>query len=132
MNENTRTGIFAAIAAVIGLLSWVTLPKSNSGDNSVDSIVGKSLYDSYNPDDATSLKIVRFNTQTAKREDFEVARDRVSKTWTIPSRSGYPADAAKQMSEAANAFLNVKVLDVASDNRDDHKLYQVIEPDEER
>ena len=132
MNENSKTGVFAIIAACVALVSWVTMPKSNLRSTSVDSQVGKSLYEDYDPDSATSLKIVRFNSDTAKREDFEVARDPVSKAWTIPSRAGYPADAAKQMSEAANAFLNVMVLDIVSDSREKHKKYGVLEPDEEK
>lgn len=131
MNENTKTGLFAAAMAVIGLLSWLTLPKSSSNLDNLDSMIGKSLYE-YDPDSASSLKIVRFNTSTAKREDFEVAKEKASNTWTIPSRAGYPADATKQMSEAANAFLSVKVLGVATDSRDEHKMFQVLEPDEEK
>lgn len=132
MSESKKTGIFAAVAGLLAIVSWFTFPRAGSDIDSVDNRIGKPLFANYDPSEASSLKIVKFNTEEAKREDFEVTRDKASNLWTIPSRYGYPADATKQMSEAANAFLNVTVLGVATDKRDEHKLFGVLEPDEEK
>ena len=133
MNESTKTAIFAGVAAVLGLGAWWTAPRTaDNGRSPTEGIVGKDLFDKYDPLAASTLKIVKVNEELGKVSDFEVTRDRDSGVWTIPSHFGYPADAAAQMSEAANTFINLKVLQVVSERRDEHALFGVVEPDLEK
>lgn len=133
MKETTKTAIFAGVAAVLGLGAWLTAPRTaDSGRSPTEGIVGKDLFDKYDPLAASTLKIVKVNEELGKVSDFEVTRDRDSGVWTIPSHFGYPADAAAQMSEAANTFINLKVLQVVSERRDEHALFGVVEPDLEK
>ncbi|MFN7362493.1 MAG: DUF4340 domain-containing protein [Pirellulaceae bacterium] len=133
MKETTKTAIFAGVAAVLGLGAWLTAPRTaDSGRSPTEGIVGKDLFDKYDPLAASTLKIVKVNEELGKVSDFEVTRDRESGVWTIPSHFGYPADAAAQMSESANTFINLKVLQVVSERRDEHALFGVVEPDLEK
>ena len=48
--------------------------------------------------------------------------------WSIPSKDNYPADAAKQMAEAATSLMDRKILGVVSNNAGEHEQYGVIDP----
>ena len=69
---------------------------------------------------------MRFDEDTATLREFEVAEQ--DGLWSIPSKDGYPADAAKQMAEAATSLMDRKILHVASKNAGDHEQYGVIDP----
>ena len=77
-------------------------------------------------EDAKRLRIVRFDEDTATLREFEVAEQ--DGLWSIPSKDGYPADAAQQMAEAATSLMDRKILHVASKNAGDHEQYGVIDP----
>ena len=72
------------------------------------------------------MRIVRFDEDTATPREFEVAEQ--NGLWSIPSKDGYPADAAKQMAEAATSLMDRKILELASKNAGDHEQYGVIDP----
>ena len=76
------------VAIAIGVL---TQPSSAELDE--QSLIGQDLTKDFDsPDEAKRLKIVRFDEDTATLRDFEVAEH--DGLWTIPSKDGYPADAA--------------------------------------
>lgn len=132
MNEGTKTGIFwvaaAAMAAIATLVAW---PRGN--DDPTGSLIGTALLEKFtDPLVATSLKIVTFDESLGELESFEVAKDRKSGVWTIPSRQGYPADASNQMQAAGTALLDLKILDVKTDKPEEHSDYGVVQPDIEK
>ncbi len=127
MNEGTKTGIFWCIAvvmlAIAALVAWPT------STDPTGVVAGTDLFDKFtDPQAAASLKIVTFDEEQGQLETFEVRKDRENGLWKIPSRSGYPADATKQMTDAANAFVGLKILDVQTDNAEDHDDLGVAEP----
>jgi hypothetical protein len=134
MNDATKTGIFAAVAAATSLLAWMTTTRNyTTGQNEATARVNQVLFDTFNdPLSAASLKIVKYDADTERYQDFEVAKDRKSGVWTIPSHENYPADANKQMSDAANLFVGLKALNVASTKRDEQMLFGVVEPDKKK
>ena len=133
MNENKKTGIFAGVAAVLALGTWLSLPGSSvKSIKQANGSTSGDLFKEYDPLTASSLRIVKYNQDLAEVSDFEVSKDKVTGVWSIPSRAGYPADADKQMSAAANAFINLKILDVVTERRDEHKMFGVVEPDPEK
>ena len=69
---------------------------------------------------------MRFDEDTATLRKFEVAEQ--NGLWSIPSKDGYPADAAKQMAEAATSLMDRKILKLASQNAGDHEQYGVTDP----
>ena len=128
MTEGTKTGSLAAVVGIVALLAWVT--SNGKGVNTpIIEIVGKPLFAKFtDPITAASLKILRYDPQKVDYLDFEVARDRKSGVWTIPSHESYPADAGKQMSDAANLFVGLKVLGIATQKPAEQVLFGVVEP----
>ncbi|WP_413431344.1 hypothetical protein [Crateriforma spongiae] len=128
MNENTKTGIFWGAAAVMmgigAMLAWPT-----KTTNELDSVIGQPLFGEFkDPLAAQSLRIVTYDAEQAKLKPFEVRKDGETGLWTIPSRSGYPADAVDQMTDAANALVDLKILDIQTENAEDHDDLGVLEP----
>ncbi|QEF96787.1 hypothetical protein Mal15_08170 [Stieleria maiorica] len=131
MNETQKTGIFWGVAAVVALIAAiVSWPSSDSDDGgNIGSVVGTPLFTEFkDPLTAASLKIVTFNEGQGELKNFEVRKDPESGLWTIPSKGGYPADAIEQMRDAANALVGLDVLDVPTDNPEDHAGMGVVEP----
>jgi hypothetical protein len=93
----------------------------------VASLRGENLTKGFtDPGEARRLKIVEFNEAAATLREFEVAEE--DGLWTIPSKNGYPADAARQMAEAATSLMDRKILSIASENAGDHEQFGVIDP----
>ena len=69
---------------------------------------------------------MRFDEETATLKDFEVAEQ--DGVWSIPSKGGYPADAERQMAEAATGVMGLEILSIATQSAADHAEYGVVEP----
>jgi hypothetical protein len=125
MTENAKTITFVVVGLVAIAVGLISRPTSAELDES--SLVNQNLTKKFDSaDEAKRLKIVRFNEDTATLRDFEVAeRDGL---WTIPSKSDYPADAARQMAEAATSLMDRKILSVASMSAGDHEQFGVVDP----
>jgi len=131
VTEGTKTGSLAAVVGIVALLAWVT-SAGNRANTPVMGLKGKPLFEKFSdPLTAASLKILRYDSPKEDYVDFEVARDRKVGLWTIPSHESYPADAGKQMSEAANLFVGLKVLDIASEKKTEQTLFGVVEPNKQ-
>lgn len=133
-NETKKTGIFWGVAGVTTLLAAIVAwPTSQTDDENLDNLINNLLFAKFtDPLAAGNMEIVTFNDEQGTLENFEVKRDEKTGLWTIPSRGGYPADALDQMREAANAFVDLKVLDVPSINAEDHEGFGVLEPDADK
>ncbi|MCO8122731.1 DUF4340 domain-containing protein [Stieleria sp. TO1_6] len=131
MNETKKTGIFWGVAAVVALIAaivaWPTAPREDS--QSFDPLIGEPLFAEFkDPLGAASLKIITFDDQQGELANFEVRKNPQTGLWTIPSKGGYPADAVEQMRDAANSLVDLKILDVPTDNPEDHTGMGVVEP----
>jgi hypothetical protein len=125
--DNRKTLTFLLVAAMALLVAWEPWrPSPMANDAPAD--VGQKLFPDFkDPLSAKSLEIVSFDEDTAALSDFKVAQ--VGGVWSIPSHSDYPADAADHMAQAANALLDVEILNLASTKPGDQELYGVITPD---
>lgn len=125
MSENAKTITFVVaglLAIVIGLVSRPT-----SAELDETTLVNTDLTKKFNNvEDAKRLRIVRVDEDSATRREFEVAEQ--DGLWSIPSKDGYPADAAAQMAEAATSLMDRKILQVASKSAEDHEQFGVIDP----
>ncbi|MEI7458619.1 MAG: DUF4340 domain-containing protein [Pirellula sp.] len=130
MTEGTKTGAMAIVAGVIGLLAWGTSSRNSYAP--IAGTIGTTIFEKFtDPMTAASLKILRYDKPKEDYVEFEVAQDRKSGIWTIPSHESYPADASKQMSQAANLFVGLKTLGIASTKRADQVLFGVVEPNKQ-
>lgn len=138
MKELNRTAIFVAIAVVLSVITYSTMPSVEK--QSPADMVGQSLFPDFeDPLEATSLKVVKFDKETATANTFEVAK--IGTSWVIPSHNNYPADAENQLADVAAEWLDLEVLGVATDPEESgiesagirglHQLYGVVDPDGE-
>ena len=125
MTENAKTITFVVVGLLAIVVGLMTAPSSAEVDE--ETLNGVNLTKAFDdPDAAKRLRIVRFDEETATLREFEVAEQ--DGLWSIPSKDGYPADAAKQMAEAATSLMDRKILHLASKNAGDHEQYGVIDP----
>lgn len=134
MKESQKTGIFAAIAAVALIAALATQPRRSADEGSgVKALINKKLFPEFeDPLAAASMSIVKFDESLGTLDEFEVRKDSQTGQWTIPSHSGYPADATTQMRDAATLFVGMDILGIASERREDHAEFGVVEPDVNR
>jgi hypothetical protein len=93
----------------------------------VASRVGEDLTQQFtDPGAAKQLKIVEFDEDSATLREFEVAE--VDGLWTIPSKDNYPADADRQMAEAATSLMDREIMAIAGESAADHEQFGVIDP----
>ncbi|MCE5269247.1 MAG: DUF4340 domain-containing protein [Planctomycetaceae bacterium] len=131
MNETPKTLTFLAVAAVAVLLAIVTRPTAPISGRADDR--GQLLYPDFkDPLSVASLEIVEFDESTATLHPFKVQQvDYKGKTrWAIPSHDSYPADASRQVAEAATALVRMKILDTPSEAQGDQSEYGVVEPNQ--
>ncbi len=125
--ESKKTLIYVLVAGMALLVAWEPW-RPAPADTSVPERVGQKLFPDFsNPLAAKSLEVMTFNEADATLRDFKVAQQ--NGLWSIPSQSGYPADAKEHMAKAATALMDIKILGVASDLPGDQKVYGVITPD---
>ena len=126
MNQNARTMLFVAVAAVAAIGAWATRP-SAARITPDDEIINKPLAPDFtDPLAARSMEIVDFDEATGEPKIFKVAQ--VNGIWSLPSKYDYPADAERQLGEAAANLMNLTMLGIASNSAKDHPLFGVVDP----
>ncbi len=133
MNEGKTSAIFAVVAAISLGLAWWSRPDAISNETELkDEVTGQPVFAKFeDPGTASSLQIVKYDDALGQLERFEVAKDKTSNMWKLPSYDDYPADAAEQVRDATTPLISMPILSVASLDRGDHVLYGVVNPDEE-
>lgn len=127
MNENIKTLIFVAVAAVAmgvgGTVNWYR--PSVQDDESLGT--GPLFAEFTDPASAKAMEIIEFDQDTATVHPFKVSQ--VKGRWAIPSHDDYPADAARQLAEASANMIDAKKLSVASTEEASYEEFGVIDPD---
>ncbi len=127
MNQNAKTGIFAALAIVVAGLAFLIQPRGGSDDTGSE--LGTPLFAEFtDPIAATALEIVTFNEATGEKKEFKVAQQ--AGLWVIPSAQNYPADAEAQMKTAASALIGIRKMQLVSGDNTEHANYGVKNPEE--
>ena len=124
MNETGKTLTFVAVGALA--LAAAYFIDSEAAVVDVKQYVGKYLNEDIDVSAPRRLRIVKFDRATADVREFEVAE--VEGVWSIPSKQNYPADATRQMAEAATALMDRKILRVAAETAQDHADLGVVDP----
>lgn len=126
-NEFVRTGIYVGSALLLAVIAWAIYPRAPKITQHQE--INKPLFAEFEPTQARSLDIVKYENAKHRFDDFSV--EQTPRGWVIPSHNNYPADATEQMKDAATSLLGLTVLDVKTDNEEDHEEYGVIEPDQD-
>lgn len=129
MNETTKTLTFVGAAAALVALAVLTGP--GKVDNALFSDEGELLFPEFvDASAATELLVTAYDDASTEIRNFNVKRDEKG-VWTIPSHSGYPADAKTRMAKTATMMLGIKKDRVISDLVDDHARCAVVDPEEQ-
>ena len=124
MTEASKTIVYVVVATVIGVVAYATQPgKTKSDTGPRPSIFDRELND---VSQIARLEIIKPSALGV--DSFEVAKDKQTGAWTIPSEEGYPADAEDQMKEVSTLLIGLEISGTASDVQDDHELYGVVDP----
>lgn len=134
MNEGKTSALFAAVAAVCLGLAWWSRPDAITNENDLKvEVTGQPVFAKFeDPNEATSFQIVKYDDSLGQLDRFEVAKDKTSNMWKLPSYEDYPADAAEQVRDATTPLISMPILSVASLDRGDHALYGVVNPDDDK
>lgn len=125
MNENVKTIIYVAVAAVFGVAAFATLPRSTEVNS--EGRVGQPLFPKFDDtSQAASLEVTWYDDTLSSVNSFRVAKERGK--WVVPSHDNYPADAEQQLQDSAQALFQLDCLHVASEVASDHELFGVVEP----
>ncbi len=125
MSETMKTLAFSGVAILAAGLALAT--RSPSVGTTPPERIGQTLFPEFtDPLAAKSLKIVRFDEDLANLSEIEVKQ--VNGIWTLPSHDGYPADAENRIRDAATQFVDLKILQMVTDDFGKHGLYGVLEP----
>ena len=127
MNDSMKTLAFVGTAAVVSILAFITYP-SASTETAVTRKNGNLFENFTDPLAAKSIEIVSYDETMGSIETLKVQQNSEGK-WVIPSKSDYPADAQNQLRDVANSLMSLTILDVATDLREEHELFGVVEPD---
>ncbi|MDR0520292.1 MAG: DUF4340 domain-containing protein [Planctomycetaceae bacterium] len=110
MTETTKTCIFALLAAVF--ITGAVLSRPGVHEIKMEEMVGKALFPKFtDPLGVKTLEIVKLDPD-GERSEFKIAE--VNGIWSIPSHENYPADGKDQMGKAAEALVDLNVLEVIS------------------
>jgi hypothetical protein len=129
MQDTLRTLLFVVVAgatlAAAGAAVWLRSPALVTSESLDDT--GERFFEEFEATKVASLEIVAVDEDTKQFHEFRVAKKQGQ--WTIPSRFEYPADAQRQVEEAAASVVDLTKLNIASDSPVDHELYGVLDPD---
>ncbi len=128
MNENTKTMIFVAVAAIAVAAALIGRPH-RVGSETPEAIGEVMFPELKDPADAQSLEIVEYAPDEGKVDSFSVVQRQG--VWSIPSHENYPADARENLQAAATMFVDLEILDVVPADRDAQIEYGVVEPSTE-
>jgi hypothetical protein len=121
------TLMYVAVAAVVLMIAWWA--QSSPTVHPVVNDAGERFFAEFDPLDARALEIVRMDEEQARPVTFRVAQ--VNGVWSIRSHENYPADAADRLAQVATSVMDVSKGTVVSDNRADHVLFGVSDPEAE-
>lgn len=128
MNETTKTLLFALGAVAAIGAAWWGRP-ARIGSQAPDQI-GQVLFENFqDPYDAKSMEVIEFDEDLGTLTTFRVAQK--NGLWVIPSHQDYPADAEDNLKTAATMLIDLKVINVVSDDKSAHATYGVKKPDKE-
>ncbi len=125
MSESAKTLLFIGVAVGLIGVAFATAPRP--AESTFKDDVGTAFYPSFtDPLKATTLDILEYDEDVSELKPFKVSQ--VNKIWSIPSHDNYPADAERQLAEAAASLIDVKKLSYVSDSKGDQSVYGVVDP----
>lgn len=129
MTETNKTFIFCVTASAVALIAFISQPSALEPDFKNET--GTKFFPDFDdPLRSTQLEILEYDETLGEVRTFRVAK--ADDIWSIPSHENYPADAEKQLAEAAAAVIDLKKVGIANENTDQalKEEYGVIDPED--
>jgi hypothetical protein len=128
MNENAKTGIFVAVAAVILLVALSTrAPVAEDDGAGLGEAMFPGFTDSFG---VRKVEIVEFDE--GQGDTLGITVEKIDTGWVIASHNGYPANAQDQLEKAVDLLSGLTKLSIESEDAGDHEQYGVKNPTEAR
>ena len=125
MTEMNKTIVFVAAAVVLAGLAFLLAPSRVTPDAFLDQ--GEKFYPDFtDPNEATSLEVIRFDEASGTALPFKVTF--TNGIWTIPSHNNYPADAKDRLAQTAAGIIDLTKDDFRTANVSDHARCGVLDP----
>ena len=127
MNENNKTVIFIATAAISVALAYFSIP-AKIDPTSKGSRMGQALFDTFDTRQATGIEIVEIDEENLEAKSIEIAQ--TNKGWFIrrPQKADYPANADNQVKDVSTILLDMRILDTAAEGAGEHANFGVLDP----
>ena len=94
----------------------------------VNDKVNQPVFAGFETSQVRSIEITRFNSDRQMLERILVSRK--GEKWVLPNAANYNANNAAQIARAINSLVDRKVLELISDEQQDHLKNGVVDPDE--
>jgi len=91
--------------------------------------VGEKLFDELSSNDVRWIELEQFDPNLGAIERLSLKFE--NNQWTIPERAGYPAGNVALRTSLLNTMNGLEIFDVPSEDRKDHSLYGVLEPNDD-
>src|SRR5262245_16255324 len=128
MSETAKTMTFATAALVCIAIAWLTAPRRGADSSLSDR--GQPFFATFtDPNAATSLEVIEYDSQTLAARPFKVLnRDG---RWVIPSHDNYPADAGTRLASIAASIIALRKDDIVGERAEDAERCGVLDPADE-
>ena len=125
MTQMNKTIVFVVAAVVLAGLAYLLAPSRVTPDAFLDQ--GEKFYPDFtDPNEATSLEVIRFDEASGAAVPFKVTF--ANGIWTIPSHNDYPADAKDRLAQTAAGIIDLTKDDFRTANVSDHARCGVLDP----
>lgn len=125
MNNAARTIAFVVAAAVLTGVAKFSQP--DIGEPGLYNDQGQEFFPDFKEaEQAVALEVVTWDDKLSTPRPFRVQLK--DGRWTIPSHHDYPADAKKQMSDAAGLLIGLTRDGIRSDDQAQHASFGVVDP----
>ena len=123
MKPIVTTLVMAFIALGTSSVAWYFYPRIEVEQD----VIREQLLtedQAFQPRDVRKVRIEQFDRSRNSPAEFDFRLE--SGSWVIPSRANYPANNTVRVASAVNAMRDKEVLEVVSDNKNDHEEYGVL------
>lgn len=113
-----------ALVATVAAIWYYPWPRTVAAEE----IVNQPLFEDYDYNQVRTLEIARYNPDTNNIERIELRRS--GEKWVIPAKDNFVATESSAITNAVNSLNGRTVLEVMSDQQQDHFEYGVVEPED--
>ena len=125
ISEGMKTAGLAGLAAFLCILAAIFGSRPDPAP--VFGKLGSAFYpDFQDPLKATALEVIEYDEAAAYAKPFKV--ELAGGKWSIPSHSGYPADAKERLAKTAGSVIGLTKDQLASETEKDHEALGVVDP----